>query len=43
MVYVTWEDEDGVNVKDCFDINEAETFVKDNNLSDIADITGMDW
>ena len=45
MVYVTWADADDkeVNVVSFSTMEEAEEFVKENNLSDIADINAMDW
>ena len=45
MVYVTWTDADDeeVNVVSFSTMEEAEEFVKENNLSDIADINAMDW
>ena len=45
MVYVTWADADDeeVNVVDFSTMEEAVGFVKESNLSDIADINAMDW
>lgn len=44
MVYVTWADaDDEDNVVDFSTMEEAEEFVKENNLSNIADINAMDW
>ena len=42
MVYVTWADaNDEVNVVDFLILKEADEFVKENTLSDIADITTL--
>ncbi len=45
MVYVTWVDTDDeeVNVVDFLTVEEAEGFVEENNMSNIADINAMDW
>lgn len=47
MVYVTWcydgDEAEDVNIVSCFDMDEANDFVKQNNLVGVADITAMDW
>lgn len=44
MVYVTWEDTDNeVNVESFSTVEEANDFIEENNLSNIADIDAMDW
>lgn len=45
MVYVTWADanDEEVNVVSFSTMEEAEEFVEENNISDIADINAMDW
>lgn len=45
MVYVSWADADDeeVSVVNFATMEEAKEFVKDNNLSDVADINAMDW
>ena len=45
MVYVAWVDSDDkeVNVVNFLTMEEADEFVKENNISDIADVNAMDW
>ena len=45
MVYVTWQydEDDEVNVESFLTMEEADEFISNNGLSDIADVTGMGW
>lgn len=44
MVYVTWADsDDEVNVESFSTKEEADDFIEENNLSNVADIESMDW
>ena len=45
MVYVTWQydEDDEVNVESFSTMEDADEFIKENNLSEIADVTEMGW
>lgn len=45
MVHATWQydEDDDVNVESFQTIEDADEFIKENNLTNIAEITEMEW